>query len=106
MASQLTDTESSTLPGARDGVFGAVVATSGVFLAAWVAAGRSLFGVGGSLTVTYALTIGIVLALLHLFIGRGILRTARRGYRTRSATIGTGARMLARSTAALATINA
>ena len=89
MASQLTDTESSTLPGARDGVFGAVVATSGVLLAAWVAAGRWLFGVGGSLTVTYALTIGIVLALLHLFIGRGILRTARRGYRTRSVTIGT-----------------
>jgi hypothetical protein len=83
------DVESSAPSNARPGSFGIVVACCGVLLAAWVVAGRSLFGVGGSLTVTYALTIGVLLVVLHFFVGRGILRTARRGYRTRPATIGT-----------------
>lgn len=70
-------------------MFGIVVACAGVLLAAWIVGGRSLFGVGGSLTVTFALTIGVLLVVLHFFVGRAILRTARRGYRTRPATIGT-----------------
>jgi hypothetical protein len=76
-----------TAPGApRSGAFGIVVAFGGVILAAWVAGGRALFGVSGSLAVTYALTIGVVLVVLHFFVGRAILRTARRGYRTRPST--------------------
>jgi hypothetical protein len=89
VASRSTDAESSALSSVRLGTLGIVIACAGVLLAAWVVAGRSLFGVGGSLTITYALTIGIVLVVLHFFIGRGILRTARRDYRTRPATIGT-----------------
>lgn len=61
----------------------------GVLLAAWVAGGRILFGVAGSLTITYALTLGVALVVVHFFVGRAILRTARRGYRTRPATIAT-----------------
>jgi hypothetical protein len=76
-----------TAPGTpRSGAFGIVVACGGVILAAWVAGGRALFGVSGSLAVTYALTIGVVLVVLHFFVGRAILRTARRGYRTRPST--------------------
>lgn len=73
----------------RSSAFGIVVACGGALLAAWVVGGRIPFGVAGSLTVTYALTIGIALIVLHFFIGWAILRTARRGHRTRPATIWT-----------------
>lgn len=89
MSTRSADAGASVSSSARPGTLGVVVAGAGVLLAAWVVFGRSVFGVGGSLTVTYALTIGVVLVVLHFFIGRGILRTARRGYRTRRATVGT-----------------
>ena len=89
MDSQSTDAGSSMLPETRSGAIGTVVACGGVPLAAWVVAGRWPFGMGGSLTVTYALTIGTALVVLHLFVGLAILRTARRGYRTRPATVWT-----------------
>jgi hypothetical protein len=89
VVSRSTDAGPSASSSAGSGVFGIVVACGGVLLAAWIVAGRSLFGVSGSLTVTYALTIGVLLVVLHFFAGRAILRTARRGYRMRPATLGT-----------------
>jgi Na+-driven multidrug efflux pump len=89
VASPSTDAESSALSSTRSGALGIIVACGGVFLAAWVSGGRILFGVDGSLTLTYALTVGVAFVVLYLFAGVAILRTARRGYRTRPATIAT-----------------
>lgn len=86
MTSRPMDAGSPAPATARSGAFGIAVACGGVILAAWVVGGRALFGVSGALTVTYALTIGVVLIVLHFFVGRAILRTARRGYRTRAST--------------------
>lgn len=60
----------------------------GVLLAAWVTAGRFLFGVGGSLTPAYSL-IGLTVVVLYVFIGRALRRTARTGRSTRPAVFGT-----------------
>ncbi|WP_051191861.1 hypothetical protein [Microbacterium luticocti] len=72
----------SSLPGVLAGVVGVV-------LAAWIAFGRALFGVAGSLTPVYALTLGLIYLLLHIFIAQALVRTARRGLRVRRATVGT-----------------
>jgi hypothetical protein len=66
-----------------------LIAGGGVVLAAWVVGGRYLFGVGGDLTLVFACTLGPALVVLHFFVGRAIVRTARRGHRTRAATIAT-----------------
>ncbi|WP_417562598.1 hypothetical protein [Microbacterium sp.] len=68
---------------------GYLIVVVGLVLALWIAFGRVLFGVAGELTVVYALTIAPLLVVLHLFIAQGVLRTARRGYRSRRATFGT-----------------
>ncbi|MEO7122193.1 MAG: hypothetical protein ABI400_03565 [Lacisediminihabitans sp.] len=83
------DAESSTSAPARPGTFGIVIVAAGVLLASWIGFGRFLFGVGGSLTATYALTLGVAVVVLHFFIGRGVFRAVRCGYRVRTATIGT-----------------
>lgn len=67
---------------------GFFVMGGGVLLAAWVVFGRHLFGVGGELTLVYALTLGIAIVVLHAFAGRAVVRTVRRGHHTRPATIG------------------
>lgn len=89
MSLRSSDAELSARSSTRFGAFGIAVACGGVVLAAWVAGGRILFGVAGSLTLTYTLTIGVALVVLHFFVGLAIFRTARRGYRTRPATMGT-----------------
>ncbi|QAY61914.1 hypothetical protein ET475_15825 [Microbacterium protaetiae] len=70
-------------------MWGVVVGAVGIVLAAWIAFGRALFGVAGSLTPVYALTLGIVVVVLHLFIAQGFIRTAQRGFGHRTATYGT-----------------
>lgn len=72
----------------RSPVRGVLVGVIGVVLAGWIAFGRALFGVAGSLTPVYALTLGIVVVVLHLFIAQGFMRTATRGFRHRRATFG------------------
>lgn len=67
---------------------GAAVLLIGVALAAWIVFGRFLFGIGGELTLAYGL-IGALVAVLHVFIGRALARTAARGFPTRGATRGT-----------------
>lgn len=73
----------------RSPVPGVVIGVVGVLLAAWIAFGRVLFGVAGTLTPVYALTLGVVVVVLSLFIAQGFVRTARRGLRHRGATYGT-----------------
>jgi hypothetical protein len=73
----------------RSVIPGVLVACGGVVLAAWIVGGRHLFGVGGELTPVFAGTIGLALVALHFFAGRAIARTARRGRRTRPATVAT-----------------
>ncbi|MGO4691610.1 hypothetical protein [Glaciibacter sp. 2TAF33] len=75
--------------GPRSTVPGVIVAFGGVVLAAWVVGGRHLFGIGGDLTPVFAFTLGLVLVVLHLFIGLALVRTAHRGRPTRPATIAT-----------------
>lgn len=72
----------------RSTVPGILVAVAGLALAAWVVAGRALFGIAGELTQVYAFTLGLVIIVLHAFIGEALVRTAHHGYRTRPATIG------------------
>jgi hypothetical protein len=71
----------------RSGALGSAVIVGGLILASWICFGRFLFGVGGSLTPIYVVTIGFLVGTLHFFAGRAIRRTARRGRRTRPATI-------------------
>jgi hypothetical protein len=73
----------------RSAIPGVLVSCGGVVLAAFVVGGRYLFGVGGELTPVFACTIGLTLVALHFFAGRAITRTARRGLRSRPATIAT-----------------
>jgi hypothetical protein len=73
----------------RSPVSGVIIGLVGVILAAWIAFGRALFGVAGSLTAVYALTIGVVFVVLHVFIAQGFIRTAHRGFGHRTATYGT-----------------
>lgn len=59
-----------------------LVVVVGVVMAAWMAAGRWLFGVGGSLTAWYLPAIGLTYALLHWWIAHRIAVAGRRGRRT------------------------
>lgn len=67
----------------RDGV-----PVVGVALALWIVAGRFLFGIGGQLAFAYLL-IGIIIVILHVFIGRAMARARARGFSLRPATRGT-----------------
>jgi len=58
----------------------------GVLAALWVVLGRGLFGPLGSLTVIYALILGLPILVLHALIARALARTARAGFVTRRAT--------------------
>jgi len=73
----------------RSPVWGVVIGLVGLVLAAWIAFGRALFGLSGSLAIVYALTLGIVVVVLHIFIADAFARTARGGFRHRGATYGT-----------------
>lgn len=53
----------------------------GTALAAWMAAGRWLFGIGGSLTWWYVPCIGLTYAVLSWWIARRITLTRSRGLR-------------------------
>ncbi|WP_336660407.1 hypothetical protein [Leucobacter sp. USHLN153] len=64
-----------------------VVAIIGVVLALWMAVGRWPFGIGGSLTWWYVPTIGLLFAVLHLWLARRLRVTARKGRRTSRSTI-------------------
>lgn len=64
------------------------VLLAGVVLALWIVVGRFLFGIGGGLTFAYLL-VGILIVILHVYIGRAIARTSARGFTLRPATRGT-----------------
>ena len=64
-----------------------VVVVVGVVLALWMAAGRWLFGIGGSLTWWYLPTIGLVFIWLQVWQARRLRVTASRGRRTSRSTI-------------------
>ena len=68
-------------------LLGLSITLGGLVLALWICFGRFLFGVGGSLTPIYVVTIGFLVATLQFFAGRAISRTARLGRRTRPSTI-------------------
>ena len=74
-------------PARRFGAFGLVVIIAGVVLAAWVSLGRIPFGIAGELTPWFVVTLGLLIAVLHFFTGRAIVRTARLGRATRPVTI-------------------
>jgi hypothetical protein len=59
-----------------------------VVLALWIVAGRFLFGIGGELTLAYLL-LGILIVILHVYIGRALTRASARGFRIRPSTRGT-----------------
>lgn len=64
-----------------------IVAIVGVVLALWMAAGRWLFGIGGSLTWWYVPTIGVVFVGLQLWLARRLRVTRDRGRRTSRSTV-------------------
>lgn len=70
----------------RSGHVGSSVMVAGLAVAAWVAFGRHLFGIGGDLTIVYATTLGVVFAVLLTLGGAAIRRTGRRGFSTRPVT--------------------
>lgn len=72
--------------GAGARVKSAVVLIIGVVLAAWMSAGRWLFGLGGSLTWWYVPAIGLTYVLVHMWIAHRLTVTARRGRHTGRAT--------------------
>jgi hypothetical protein len=77
----------STRPAvAGGGALGIVVAVGGVLLAAWIVAGRVLFGISGMLVPVFALTLGPLIVLLHLFVGLRIRGAVGAGYRIRPST--------------------
>ncbi|WP_246054534.1 hypothetical protein [Klugiella xanthotipulae] len=71
----------------RSGALGAFVMVSGVLLAAWMTAGRALFGAGGDMVAWFAFSLGPVMATLLVVTGWCIRVTARRGFRTRRSTV-------------------
>ncbi|MCU1419249.1 hypothetical protein [Mycetocola sp.] len=72
---------------ARGGGLALVVTLGGILLAAWIVAGRVLFGVSGVLVPVFALTLGPLIVLLHVLAGLGIRRAVRAGYRIRPSTV-------------------
>lgn len=83
----LPDTSTASPLTPRAATFGYVVTLGGFVLALWICFGRFLFGIGGSLTPIYVVTIGFLVATLHFFAGRAISRTARLGRNTRPSTV-------------------
>jgi len=66
---------------------GTAVLLIGLLLALWIVAGRFLFGIGGELTFAYLL-LGILIVILHVYIGRALTRASARGFRVRPSTRG------------------
>jgi len=64
-----------------------VVAIIGVVLAVWMSAGRWAFGIGGSLTLWYLPSIGLVFAALQIWLAHRMTVTRDRGRRTGRSTI-------------------
>lgn len=64
-----------------------LVAAGGVLVAAWMAAGRVLFGISGSLVLWLTPTVGLAAALIAIFTGVAIARTRRAGFRTRGTVV-------------------
>lgn len=64
-----------------------VVAVVGGVLALWMAAGRWMFGIGGSLTWWYLPTIGLLFIALNLWLSRRLSITRHHGRRTSRSTI-------------------
>ncbi|MDQ0614596.1 membrane protease YdiL (CAAX protease family) [Microbacterium sp. W4I4] len=67
---------------------GVGVLLAGVVLALWIVAGRFLFGIGGELAIAYLL-IGVLIVILHVYIGRALTCAAARGFGVRPSTRGT-----------------
>ncbi|MCX7522572.1 hypothetical protein OSC27_09830 [Microbacterium sp. STN6] len=63
-----------------------LVTIAGLIVSAWIGFGHYLFGIAGALTPLYVF-IGVVLFVLHVFLGRAIVLTKRNGYRTRPRTL-------------------
>jgi len=64
---------------------GVIVLAAGLVVALWIAFGRFLFGIGGSMTVWYVL-LAIAVLILQAFAARAIILTAKNGYRSRAWT--------------------
>ncbi len=58
-----------------------VVSVIGIILAAWMSAGRWLFGIGGDFTFWFVPAIGLTYAVLQWWIGHRMDITTRRGKR-------------------------
>lgn len=58
----------------------------GFLLALWLSAGRFLFGIGGSLTLWYLPTIGLVYVAAHVWIAERMTLTKKLGRRSSRAT--------------------
>lgn len=56
-----------------------IVTVIGLILAAWMSAGRWLFGLGGSYTVWYVVGIGVTYAALMWWVGNRMDNTTNRG---------------------------
>lgn len=80
-------TDAALTPGEpRSAWLGILVILVGLIVAAWVAVGRFLFGIGGSMTPWYLL-LGTAIFVGQCFAGRAIILTARRGYHSRAWTM-------------------
>lgn len=66
---------------------GSVVLVVGLVIALWIVAGRFLFGIGGELTLVYLL-IGALIATLHAFVARAVMRVREHGFTLRPSTRG------------------
>ena len=63
-----------------------VITVIGIVLAAWMSAGRWLFGIGGNLTWWYVPAIGLTYAALMWWVGNRMDATTRRGKRLKRST--------------------
>lgn len=70
----------------RSPAFGIATIAIGTLVAAWMTAGRALFGVAGEMVPWFAATILPVMAGLCIAAGAMMLRAARRGHPLRPAT--------------------
>lgn len=68
-------------------MFPRLVIIIGIVLALWMAAGRWLFGIGGTLTYWYLPTIALVYIWVHFWIARRINRARQKGRRVGRGTI-------------------
>ncbi|EPR75513.1 hypothetical protein ADILRU_2056 [Leifsonia rubra CMS 76R] len=65
---------------------GTVAVVAGLAVAGWISFGRYLFGIGGDLTITYTVTLGLTYGVLLSLAGLAMRRTALRGFPTRAMT--------------------